>query len=207
MLNASVTSWLSYAGDAISAAPLRPLLGVVAKVHGPVVRANFSHAQIGQICELMPSEGATPIIARVIALEGSTAVLSPFSDCSGVAVGCLVRPISSDITVPGGSAVLGRILDGLGKPLDNGGPISDEAKWVPARGSAPDPMSRKLIDTTLVTGIKAIDSTISLGKGQRVGIFGPPGTGKTSLLTALAQHSEVDAIVIDDRAFSLRPLF
>jgi len=196
MLNASTGNVITLAKEAIIGAELRPLFGVVTNVLGPIVRANLATAQIGQIYELVPGQGAAEIKARVIALDGSTAILSPFSDCSGLAAGCIVRKLSDDILVPGGSAMLGRVLDGLGAPIDELGPAPSEACWVPARATAPDPMSRSLISNVLETGLKVIDAAMTIGKGQRVGIFGPPGTGKTSLLAALAQHTDVDAIVI-----------
>lgn len=185
---------LGDAMDALDRAVPRPLLGRVASMQGPVIRAHLVGARMGQICEV-ERDGDTPVRAEIIGVEGRTAVLSPFSDPKGLCGGATLRMVGGELSMPAGDALLGRIIDPFGVPIDTRGPLEATTE-VAIRRAAPDPISRPLIDTHLPTGIRAIDGLATIGRGQRVGVFGPPGTGKSSLLAALARHAEVDVIVI-----------
>lgn len=195
-MNKALQRHLTRASTAIKHAKLRPLCGVVHDVKGPILRIGFAEARVGEICEIGVGTFDEPILGRVIALEGEAALVSPFTDAAGLSVGALVQTKSSEILAPSGDGVLGRVLDGLGRPIDGLGALPQGTPYIPARADAPPPMSRQLIDSPLITGLRVIDTAMTLGKGQRIGIFGSPGTGKSTLLSALSQHSEADVIVI-----------
>jgi ATP synthase in type III secretion protein N len=171
----------------------RPLLGVLREVKGAVITATLPHAAVGAICEVRrgPHRG----LAEVIGTAGDCAILSPLEGSAGLSSGLPVRLVADGLMIPVGEALLGRVLDGLGHPIDGLGPLQTQARR-PARAAPPDPISRPLIDRPLATGIRAIDAFCAIGRGQRLGIFGPPGVGKSVLLSALARNAEADAIVI-----------
>lgn len=184
------------AKHAVGTAPFCPLFGEVIHINGPVVHAALETARIGQMCRIAGANGTASILGRVIGVKNTHAIISPFTGCDGLAVGALVTPQNGDFTVPFGPELIGRVLDGFGAPLDDLGELGADMRRVPVRHAAPLPMSRPLISNRLVTGIRAIDSAMTLGRGQRVGIFGPPGTGKSSLLSGIAQHCDADVIVV-----------
>lgn len=177
---------------ALAQTSVKPLMGRVISVSGAVIRVAFKGARLGQVCRI---EQGRSILGQVIALDGDVAVMSPFEACKGIAVGTIVRPIGSELTQPVGDDLLGRVLNGLGQPID-GLDAFEDMSCVPVRGDAPNPMHRPLIDTPFATGLRAIDGPMTMGRGQRIGIFGPPGTGKSSLMAAISQHCEADVIVI-----------
>jgi len=176
----------------LSAEP-RPLLGRVQDVKGAILRAVLPRATVGAICEIRG--GATHCVAEVIGAERDCAILSPMGSTMGLSAGLSVRLVADTLSVPVGKALLGRVLNGLGEPIDRLGPLTGCGRR-PARADTPDPISRPLIDRPLSTGVRAIDAFCAIGRGQRLGIFGPPGVGKSVLLSALARNSDADAIVI-----------
>lgn len=178
---------------ALAAADPRPLLGVVSEVKGAIIHATMSRVAVGSICALR--KGQVHSLAEVIGVVEDGAILTPLGGASGLSVGLPVRLVSDHLTVPVGRELMGRVLNGLGEPIDNMGPLGT-CKRRAARGGLPDPISRPLIDKALATGVRAIDAFCTVGKGQRLGIFGPPGVGKSVLLSALARNSDADAIVI-----------
>ncbi len=175
---------------------LRPRYGELLDIRGPVMRVALDRAHIGDICRVRQSGRARETLGEVIGVEKSMALLSPFGSTQGLSAGAYVYPGQGALRVPVGPSLFGRVLDGLGRVIDDGPPLAADIKTRPARGEAPEPMTRPLIEEPLATGLRAVDGLTTLGRGQRVGIFGPPGTGKSSLLAALASHCEADAIVI-----------
>ncbi|WP_373635227.1 FliI/YscN family ATPase [Yoonia sp. SS1-5] len=174
----------------------RPPQGRVTRLSGPVIRAVFSHAIIGEICEIHRTAGQPAIIGRVVGLDDNEVIISPFGACTGLAVGAPVRSYGRELTVAVGHQLLGRTLDGMGNPIDGLDPLPPGMMRRPVTCDAPPPMTRPLIERPMITGMKAIDFATTLGRGQRVGIFGSAGTGKSSTLSAIAQHCEADIIVI-----------
>lgn len=180
----------------IASVKTRPTLGVVENVHQNVVKALWETATLGQACRFSIKNTSADNLGEVIGIEGKKAVISAFSDCSGLKQGTRVEPLDEKFTLTVGNALLGRIVDGLGNPIDDLGVVMGATDNIAIRQAPPHAMDRQLIDKQLSTGLRAIDGPISLGEGQRIAIFGPPGTGKSSLLSAITQHTEADIIVI-----------
>jgi ATP synthase in type III secretion protein N len=174
---------------------LRPLQGRVKQLRGPVVRAAFAGVRHGAICAIARNDGP-PLLAEVIGIEGDDVILSPFGATEGLAAGAVVRLSGAALHIPVGDALRGRIIDAFGTPMDDLGDLPRDMARYPIKAAAPSAMDRPLIETPLPTGLRAIDGTLTLGRGQRVGVFGPPGTGKSSLLAAIARHTAADVVVI-----------
>lgn len=179
----------------LSTANLRPQHGRLTQVRGPVIRANFAGTNLGTICEIK-RDGHTPLLAEVIGIDGTSVTLFPFGDADGIASGAVVSASLQTLGMPVGNQMLGRIVDPLGVPIDGGPALDKHMNQRPIKTAAPSAMERPLIDEPLATGVRAIDGIMTLGRGQRVGIFGPPGAGKSMLLAAIARHTAADIIVI-----------
>ena len=166
---------------------VRELVGLVIACDGPA-------AGVGDFCEIHSSSGRVAR-AQVIGFRDGRVLLMPLEDLGGLQPGdtVIARPSESRVNV--GPELLGRVLDGFGRPMDGGRPIDAQAAY-DLYAPAPGPLDREHITEPLVTGVRAIDSLLPLGKGQRVGIFGGSGVGKSTLLGALARHNSADVSVI-----------
>ena len=177
----------------------RPRRGYVTACAGPVVTAALSGVAVGTLCRI--GDGAATagagMPAEVIAIDGDRARLAPFGGTDGIATGQPVVPTRRALSVMAGPALLGRVIDAFGQPLDGGpAPAGADLHEMPLRAVPVPPLDRPLIDTPFATGLRAIDGPNTLGEGQRIGLFGPPGTGKTSLLGAVARQARADHIVL-----------
>lgn len=169
--------------------------GRVVQAFGTMVHVSGIRARIGQQCLIKDREGSHEIVADVVGLSHGKAILLPLDNLQGVAVDSEVILLKQSSTVPFGNALLGRVLSGLGEPID-GKPLGDELQSVPLYANAPSPMKRKPIDKVVSTGIKAIDGFLTTGLGQRMGIFAMAGGGKSTLLSMLARGASADVIII-----------
>ena len=169
--------------------------GRVTGVTGPVVRVKGVDVAVGQQVALWPQGGAEPIPAEVIGLDGGAALLMSLGGLDGVGLDCEASALGGNTLVPVGEELLGRVIDGLGRPLDGMSlpPLPDR---FPLRGAPPKPLARARIDRILPTGVRAIDAFLTVGMGQRLGIFAGAGVGKSTLLGMLARHGDFDACVI-----------
>lgn len=163
--------------------------GRVQEIGSTLVRATMPGAHQGELCLI-----GDALTAEVIAVKGDDAMLSPFDVTTGLQTGALVEPLGHGHQVPLGDGLLGRVVDGLGVAMD-GYPLS-ATELRPNIGSAPNPLSRSLIDTVMPMGIRAIDSALACGVGQRIGIFAAAGGGKSTLLGMIASHCQADVIVL-----------
>lgn len=166
--------------------------GRVSQVVGLVIEATGPSVSIGECCRI---EGEKPVLAEVVGFRENRVLMMPLGNMDGIAPGSRVVATDEPITVRVGDSLLGRVLNAMGEPIDGKGPLwADEKRAI--SGNPPDPMSRQRITEPLGTGIRAIDSLITCGKGQRAGIFAGSGVGKSVLLGMLARQSQADINVI-----------
>ena len=170
--------------------------GRLVEAIGTTLKVTGIDARIGQACEIVEPATGQSIPAEVIGIAGQAAILTPLADVRGLSVDAevIVRP--GEDRIPYGPALLGRVLDGRGAPIDGLGPIADTLPRRPLHAPAPQPMARALIDTPMETGVRAIDTLLTVGAGQRVGVFAAAGGGKSTLLGMLARFCVADVIVI-----------
>ncbi|MGI4858675.1 MAG: type III secretion system ATPase SctN [Janthinobacterium lividum] len=169
--------------------------GKVIDVSGTLLKVGGMDAALGEICELQAPDGQVLQRAEVVGFSRQFLLLAPFGNTIGLSRATRVMGSGSPLAIGVGDALLGRVIDGLGRPIDNRGPVAAHAH-VPVYAAAPDPMTRKLIDTPLSTGVRAIDGMMTLAEGQRLGIFAPAGVGKSTLLGMLARGTDCDVNVI-----------
>ncbi len=169
-------------------------LGRVEEVIGLVISSIGPRVAVGEICRVFGANGA-PMPAEVVGFRGNRVLLMPLGELEGIAPGHLVKAEREPFRVPVGFGLLGRVLDGLGRPIDDRGPLHAQGTR-PASGSPPRPLDRKPIHEPLYTGIRAIDGLLTCGKGQRVGIFSGSGVGKSVLLGMIARNTSAQVNVI-----------
>lgn len=166
--------------------------GKVVQAIGPVVQATGEFI-IGQICEIERANGST-LMAEVTGLKGEHAILAPFDKVDGICTQSPIRTILPSFRVPVGDALLGRTLDALGRPMDKM-PL-EVSETYPAYASPPDPLTRPIIDTPFSLGVRALDSMLTCGLGQRLGIFAAAGGGKSTLMSMMVRFCEADIIIV-----------
>lgn len=168
--------------------------GRVEQVVGLVIEAVVPEARIGALYQI-EIPGRPPLIAEVVGFKPDAALMMPLGEIEGVRQGCLVHPMKSRAVAPVGPALLGRAIDGLGRPLD-GGPPPEVERWAPLYATPPNPMTRRAVDTPLSLGVRAVDALLTCGRGQRMGIMAGSGVGKSTLLGMMARQTEADINVI-----------
>jgi flagellum-specific ATP synthase len=172
--------------------------GRVTDVIGLVVEATGPGAPVGSVCTIGGSRdepGAPTIPAEVVGFRAGRVLLAPLGDLAGVAPGSRVTLVRERPLVRVGDAMLGRILDGLGAPLDRGGPLDCRAEY-PLYGQRMNPLDRTPIREPLDLGIRAINALLTCGRGQRLGIFAGSGVGKSALLGMMARYTRAEVNVI-----------
>jgi type III secretion protein N (ATPase) len=170
-------------------------LGKVSEVTGTLVRVSGLDLALGELCELLTPNGGVLQRAEVVGLSRQGVVISPFGSLIGISSQTLVRRCNRSLSVPVGNALLGRVLDAMGEPIDGKGPLREVVQQ-PVMADPPDPMQREMIKNILPTGIRAIDSLLTIGEGQRIGIFAPAGVGTSTLMGMLARGASCDVAVI-----------
>ncbi len=170
------------------------VVGKVVQVVGLVVEAQVQGVFIGELCIITIDEKKT-IRAEVVGFKEEKVLLMPLGPMSGIRPGARIYATGSPIQVKVGPALLGRVLNGIGEPMDRKGDLQYEALYEIDR-DPPDPILRPRIDTILKVGVKAIDGILTFGKGQRIGIFAGSGVGKSTLMGMLARNCEADVNVI-----------
>ncbi len=179
--------------------------GRVVEVTGLVVRATVPGIRVGELCWIeAPTGGSngaagagapTRVEAEVVGFRGDEAVLMPLGELVGIGPDALVTTTGRPLSVGVAPGLLGRVLDGLGRPADGGGPIADAVPWSVDR-PAPDPLKRAPIKRPLSLGIRAIDALLTVGEGQRLGVFAGSGVGKSTLMGQIARQTDADVNVI-----------
>ena len=168
--------------------------GRLTRMVGLALEAEGCRSAIGGRCKISTHDGDF-IEAEVVGFAGDKLFLMPTSDSHGVGPGARVIPLSTVAMVPVGRGLLGRIIDGAGKPLDGQGPLDVEAH-IPLQGKPINPLGRHPIDQPIDVGIKAINSLLTVGRGQRMGLFAGSGVGKSVLLGMMTRFTDADVIVV-----------
>jgi len=169
-------------------------LGRVVSFNGLVIEALGPETGLGELCEIDRGERGT-VLAEVVGFRNERTQLMPYADVSGIAPGQSIRACGRSLDVPVGEALLGRVVDAFCTPLDGGPELLPHAAYPLARAPI-NPMARAPIDTALVTGVRTIDTLLTLGEGQRMGVFAGSGVGKSTLLGALARQVSADVTVL-----------
>lgn len=168
--------------------------GRVIQIVGLTIESIGPVTNIGDLCLIQPRSGPS-VPAEVVGFRDQRVLLMPLADLTGVGPGSLVTATGSPLIIPVGSRLLGRVLDGLGRPMDNGGPVHT-TKHQSILGCVPTPLERQRIKEPLPVGVRAIDGLLSCGKGQRIGVFAGSGVGKSTLLGMMARNTGADVNVI-----------
>ncbi len=174
--------------------PVR-LRGAVRNAVGLVLESIGPYVPIGELCSLRDSSGAELCKAEVVGFRHTTMLSMVLGDATAVAPGMELVALGRPLTVRVGNALLGRVLDGLGQPLD-GKALPPDLEERPVHSSPPNPLQRQRVCQPLGTGIRAIDAFLTVGKGQRIGIFAGSGVGKSVLLGMIARNTSADVNVI-----------
>ena len=199
--------------DEVRRVELARRTGVVRRLHGLAIEATGPRSHVGELCAIVPpgaeaprdatallgatgaAPGPAPLLAEVVGVQPGRVTLLPYGSAQGLAIGSAVVALGDRSSVGVGDALVGRVIDGFGRPLDGGpAPVLTERRAL--KGSPTNPMQRPRIGQVLETGIRSIDALLTLGQGQRVGIFAGSGVGKSTLLGMIARHVKADVNVI-----------
>jgi len=181
---------------ALRDADLRCRRGRVTNLIGLVIEATGLPAEVGELCTIDPGRNRRPVPAEVVGFRAGRTLLMPLGEMHGIAPGNLVTATGRPFRVRVGRSLLGRLLDGLGQPIDGGPPLPEDAELRPTVADPPNPLARRRIDRRLPLGVRALDTLVPVGVGQRLGIFAGSGVGKSSLLGMIARNARADVNVI-----------
>jgi type III secretion protein N (ATPase) len=181
--------------DAIKDIKPIEIRGRVEKVVGTIIHAVVPGVKVGELCLLRNPWEDWELKAEVVGFAKRVALLTPLGDLQGVSHATEVIPTGKIHSVPVGNDLLGRVLNGLGEPIDGGPPLRPQ-DYYPVYAEAPNPMERRIIDKPISLGLRVIDGMLTCGEGQRLGIFAAAGGGKSTLLSSLMKGSEADISVL-----------
>ncbi|MFZ2539023.1 MAG: flagellar protein export ATPase FliI [Oscillospiraceae bacterium] len=169
--------------------------GKIEQMVGMTVEAKGLSCNIGDVCEITLEQSEKMLIAEVVGFKGNRVLLMPYGDTEGVGYGSTVRNLNKKMTIKVSDSLIGRIVDALGNPIDDLGPILDGVECS-IGGEISNPLARPRISTPIEMGVRAIDGLLTIGKGQRMGIFAGSGVGKSTLMGMLARNVKADVNVI-----------
>jgi flagellum-specific ATP synthase len=169
--------------------------GRVTRIVGLVLEAAGLEAGLGALCRITSHTRDRSVLAEVVGFHERSVLLMPLGEMDGLHPGASVQPLGRSFGVDVGPALLGRVLNGLGHPIDGKGKL-DVVERVPLSAEPPNPLDRRTIDEPLETGVRTIDGLLTIGRGQRVGIFSGSGVGKSTMLGMIARHAKADVNVI-----------
>ncbi|MCP4799182.1 MAG: FliI/YscN family ATPase [bacterium] len=170
-------------------------IGRVNMIVGMIIEALNISAPIGSVCKINIGRNREPVICEVVGFREDTALLMPYGDMEGLAPGQSVSLFAENLTIPTGNQLLGRVINGLGQPIDGKGPLRNESLRR-VHSAPPFSLKRARIDEPLATGVRAIDGLVTVAKGQRMGIFAGSGVGKSVLMGMISRNSDVDVNVV-----------
>lgn len=174
--------------------PIR-INGKVSEIVGLMVEGNGPAASIGDVCGIVPVNGDTPLEAEVVGFKNGRVLLMPLQSIQGLGPGCKILSLGRKASIGVGNGLLGRVIDGLGNPIDNKGPI-DFTDEYPIYADPINPLDRGRIVEPMDLGIRALNALFTCGKGQRMGIFAGSGVGKSVLMGMIALNTKADVNVI-----------
>lgn len=169
--------------------------GRVRKVIGTVIEGTLPDCSIGQLCEIDPGDGREPIRAEVVGFREERVLIMPLGEIRGLKPGCIIRTLRATPTVPVGPDLLGRVMNGLGEPIDGGPPPHHEQVY-PIYTDPVNAFDRQRIREPLDLGVRAVNGLLTCGVGQRIGIMAGSGVGKSTLLGMYARQTRADVNVI-----------
>jgi type III secretion protein N (ATPase) len=183
--------------SALAQASIAQVKGRVVQVTGTIIRAVIPSVKIGEICLLRNPGEELGMKAEVVGFSHGSALLMPMGDMQGISSNTEVIPTGQVHLVPVGNSLLGRVLDGMGDPIDTAsrGPLH-VTRYYPVLTGAPDPLRRRIIKQPLSLGVRALDSLLTCGEGQRLGVFAAAGGGKSTLMAMLVKGADVDVTVV-----------
>jgi ATP synthase in type III secretion protein N len=187
-----VTLDLAKLTDTLAGIDTVPGVGRLRSVVGLAIEADLPGIRLGELCEI-ERRNAPPLLAEVVGFRDQAATLLPLGRADGLGPDDLVRPAEQRLAVTFGPGLLGRVLDGLGQPLDGGPELEGERREVMA--DAPNALSRPRVQQRLTTGVRVLDAFVALAEGQRIGLFAGSGVGKSSLLGQIARQADADVFV------------
>ncbi len=176
--------------DELASVRLQRIRGRVVQVVGTLVEAEVPGAVLGGLCRV-----DSQALCEVVGFRGSRTLMMPLGNIEGVRFGSSVMPEDGAIRVQVGEDLVGRVLDGLGRPMDDRAPLRGRQRRA-IDGDPPDPLARTVIDAPLETGVRVLDGLLTLGKGQRIGLMAGSGVGKSTLMGMVARQSKADVNVI-----------
>ena len=171
------------------------LTGKIENIVGMSIEASGDRAAVGDICRIYNGESGRQVTAEVVGFKNDRILLMPYADMSGISAGNFVRNTGRQLTIPVGNFLQGRIINALGEPLDNKGPFHGGTGYC-VTGAPVNPLDRPPIRERIEFGVKAIDGMLTIGKGQRIGIFAGSGVGKSTLMGMIARNVKADINVI-----------
>jgi len=172
------------------------MIGKVVQIVGLVIECSGPNVSMGELCYVHSHfQGVEPLPAEVVGFREGYVLLMPLGETKGIGPGCQVVSAQKVLQVKVGPELLGRVIDGLGNPIDGKGPILCQREY-PIQADPPAPLERPVIKDSLYVGVRAIDGLITMGQGQRIGIMAGSGVGKSTLLSMIARNTEADISVI-----------
>ena len=181
--------------EALRRTELVARIGRVTHVRGGAVEANGPASHVGEVCRIDTGVAGGTLLAEVVGFGNGRTVLMPYADVTGIAIGSRIVAGGSASEIAVGTGMLGRVVDAFGEPIDDKGPIGATQRR-PLRGKPPGALRRARVEAPIETGVKVIDSLLSLAKGQRIGLFAGSGVGKSSLLGMIARGTQAPVNVI-----------
>ena len=182
--------------EAINNCQSMRMIGKVVQMVGLVIQCSGPNVTMGDLCYVQSRlPDVEPVPAEVVGFRDGFVLLMPLGETKGIGPGCQVVSAQKQLQVQVGPELLGRVIDGLGNPIDGKGPILCKKEY-PLQADPPSPLERPVIKDSLYVGVRAIDGLITMGDGQRIGIMAGSGVGKSTLLSMIARNTEADISVI-----------
>lgn len=182
--------------EAIDSCKSMNMIGKVVQIVGLVIECSGPNVSMGELCYVQSHfDDVEPLPAEVVGFREGYVLLMPLGETKGIGPGCQVVSAQKVLQVKAGPELLGRVIDGLGNPIDGKGPILCKSEY-PIQADPPAPLDRPVIKDSLYVGVRAIDGLITMGQGQRIGIMAGSGVGKSTLLSMIARNTEADISVI-----------